>query len=191
MKKITMLGVFFGLVLSVSQAFADVPSSYDYEMFNGSLEHVIVNNVTLNKTLSFEYWYSGTTYPNLWNLGIVSVGGYNDENTKLGTVTIAQLPLSKISNQWVPVTIAVPSYVYLDPSGNPRTDMTGQTLDMQLSQFAAAPLYFKDIESSGGNSGGDHSSDGPAPEPATMMMLGTGLLGLAGFEIKRRKSVNR
>jgi hypothetical protein len=48
--------------------------------------------------------------------------------------------------------------------------------------------YLADVRGHDCNNDGNGSSDQPVPEPGTMMMFGTALLGFAGFEIRRRKT---
>jgi hypothetical protein len=176
------------LALFVGKVFAETPNYYEIELYNGKQETGIAT-VSMNRYLSFDYWYSGNKMPRNLSLSIIDLNGYDDTNTRVVTDPIAIVPITgHEANKWNPLTVTVPSYMYLDPSGKPRTDVSNEKVEFALSYFTEDPFYINNVHTYASINNGGSSSDQPVPEPGTWAMMAMGALSLLGFEIRRRRA---
>jgi len=128
-------------------------------------ESYLTNYLTLGDTFTFDYWWEMGVEPTDFNLDILFFRGTQWE--ALGW----NLNFDGTSDQWQSASFWVPEWAR-------GIDAQIMFSVLDLGQNTDPTVYLRNIGS---------SSTAPVPEPATLILLGTGLLGLAGASRKKFK----
>ena len=123
------------------------------------------DNLTLGGTFSFEYYWKMGTEPTEPNLDFLWFNG--TEWQTLGWT----LNFDGSSESWQSASFYVPSW------GRGETaQIMFRVFD--LGQETDPTVYLRNIVSNGST---------PVPEPTTMLLFGTGLVGLVGTRLRKKK----
>jgi len=128
--------------------------------------------------------------------------GWYDTSTPSINATIFAGPDSAPNSVYTPFGVQRTFGFYLDPNGNPANRMFSgvvapyrQAIVYQVQGFANEYIVgFEDLNLPGGDIDYQdfvlRAKVSPVPEPTTMLLLGTGLIGLAGWGRKKFKRIN-
>lgn len=189
MKKLLVAILLLGLVITFgsSKAYAfDITGLASFGSLvslpiSGPTTINVMNGATLKTrgSVDFAVLYDGSLYSYFYqvtNLG----GGLNDtlgRYTFVNPFSFPALGSGIIADALDPVTLRTSS---LSSYGVDFNLGVGETTDRFYFQFSAPPTVTNGFLIDGGIGTGDVV--GPAPEPASMMLLGMGILGLFGLK---------
>ncbi|MBC2736573.1 MAG: PEP-CTERM sorting domain-containing protein [Desulfobacteraceae bacterium] len=127
-------------------------------------EDYLTSDLTLGNTFTFDYWWEMETEPTDWNMDILFFNG-----TEWETFGWA-LNFDGSSDEWQTASYWVPPWA------------RGENVQMMFSlldwgQVTDPTVYLRNIG----------SNSAPVPEPSTIVLMGLGLVGLAGLGRKRMK----
>jgi len=124
-----------------------------------------VANLILGNTFSFDYWWQMEQEPTGFNMDIFFL---RDNSWHL---LGGDINFDRSSSAWENISLVVPHELQ-----GMQTQIRFSVYD--LGEYTDPTVYLRNIASNG---------TAPVPEPATMLLLGTGLIGLAGFRKKFKK----
>lgn len=125
----------------------------------------VTETIVLGDTFSFDYWWKMGQDPDGFNLDILF---FRDNSWHLFG---GDLNFDSTSSDWDNVSFQVP-----DSMQGLKTQIRFSVHD--LGDYTDPIVYLRNIAS---------NSTAPVPEPATILLLGTGIIGLAGFRNKIKK----
>jgi hypothetical protein len=124
----------------------------------------LTDYLVLGDTFSFDYWWEMVMEPTEPNLDVLFFNGTEWET--LGW----ELNFGGSSNQWETASFWVPEW-----SRGTEAQIMFRAFD--FGQVTDPTVYLRNIG----------SNTAPVPEPSTMILLGTGLVGLIGFSRKKNR----
>lgn len=148
----------------VNLAYAWAVRGGDYGPSVSTTQNYLTEFLTLGDTFSFDYWWEMGTEPTNFNFDILFFNGTEWETFGW------ELNSGGSSDAWETASFYVPEW-----ARGTEAQIIFSLLDW--GQQTDPTVYLRNIS----------SNSAPVPEPATLILLGTGLLGLAGSSNRRFK----
>jgi hypothetical protein len=178
MRKI-LFGLIMAMCVGVSQGWAVLPDCWEYCIDGVDVEHRIEFDNSFDyfgDSLCFDYWFES---PSLQALHTLHPAEYPCCGTYLGifyeggavqTGFLYNIPLFP-TDSWISTSLGLAPW-YKGATNNLRVWIA--------SDYADSKAYLRNVSS-------PCSSPQPVPEPATLVLAGSGILGWFGFSRLKRK----